>query len=78
MELTKQAVANIRLTCVQNKYYIAQEVDNLLDEISESIELPDDDLVCVAELNLFGEHRRSRRRQRGTRTETILRRKVFA
>lgn len=38
MELTKQAVANIRLTCVQNKYYIAQEVDNLLDEISESID----------------------------------------
>jgi transcription-repair coupling factor (superfamily II helicase) len=32
-------------------------------ELSESIELPDDDLVCVAELNLFGEHRRSRRRQ---------------
>ena len=32
-------------------------------ELSESIELPDDDLVCVAETNLFGEHRRSRRRQ---------------
>jgi len=35
MELTKQAISDIRLTCVQDKYYIAQEVDNLLDEISE-------------------------------------------
>jgi len=32
-------------------------------ELSESIELPDDGLVCLAETNLFGEHRRSRRRQ---------------
>lgn len=38
MELTKQAIAEIRLTCVQNKYYMAQEVDNLLDEISESVD----------------------------------------
>ncbi len=36
MELTKQAISNIRLTCVQNKYYIAQEVDDLLDDLSES------------------------------------------
>lgn len=36
MELTKQAISEIRLTCVQNKYYIAQEVDNLLDEIAEA------------------------------------------
>jgi transcription-repair coupling factor (superfamily II helicase) len=35
----------------------------LLGELSESIELPDDGLVCLAENNLFGEHRRSRRRQ---------------
>ena len=38
MELTKQAIADIRLTCVQNKYYIAQEVDGLLDDISESVD----------------------------------------
>ena len=32
-------------------------------ELSESIELPADRLVCLAETNLFGEHRRSRRRK---------------
>ena len=32
-------------------------------ELSESIELPVDRLVCLAETNLFGEHRRSRRRK---------------
>ncbi|HYC21205.1 MAG TPA: transcription-repair coupling factor [Candidatus Bathyarchaeia archaeon] len=32
-------------------------------ELSESMELPGDGLVCVAELNLFGEHRHSRRRK---------------
>jgi len=32
-------------------------------ELSESIELPHDDLVCLSETSLFGEHRRSRRRQ---------------
>ncbi len=32
-------------------------------ELSGSVWLPDDRLVCVAELNLFGEHRRSRRRK---------------
>jgi transcription-repair coupling factor (superfamily II helicase) len=32
-------------------------------ELSESIELPGDRLVCIAEANLFGEHRRSRRRR---------------
>lgn len=36
MELTKEAIANIRLTCVQNKYYPVKEVDDLLDDISES------------------------------------------
>jgi len=36
MELTKQAISNIRLTCVQNKYYPVQEVDNLLDDIAEA------------------------------------------
>ncbi len=35
----------------------------LLGELSGSIHLPDDRLVCVAELNLFGEHRRTRRRK---------------
>jgi transcription-repair coupling factor (superfamily II helicase) len=32
-------------------------------ELSASVLLPGDRLVCVAELNLFGEHRRSRRRK---------------
>lgn len=32
-------------------------------ELSGSVSLPADRLVCVAELNLFGEHRRSRRRK---------------
>ncbi|MDG2305947.1 MAG: transcription-repair coupling factor [Candidatus Binatia bacterium] len=32
-------------------------------ELSGSVWLPEDRLVCVAELNLFGEHRRSRRRK---------------
>jgi len=32
-------------------------------ELSESVELPADRLVCLAETNLFGEHRRSRRRK---------------
>ncbi len=36
MDLTKEAIANIRLTCVQNKYYPVKEVDDLLDDISES------------------------------------------
>jgi len=36
MELTEEAIANIRLTCVQNKYYPVKEVDDLLDDISES------------------------------------------
>jgi transcription-repair coupling factor (superfamily II helicase) len=35
----------------------------LVGELSESIELPADRLVCVAERDLFGEHRRSRRRR---------------
>ncbi len=35
----------------------------LQGELSESIELPDDDIVCIAETNLFGEHRRTRRRK---------------
>ena len=35
----------------------------LVGDLSESIELPDDRLVCVAERDLFGEHRRSRRRR---------------
>ncbi|MFP6663666.1 MAG: transcription-repair coupling factor [Deltaproteobacteria bacterium] len=33
-------------------------------ELSESIELPGDRLVCIAETNLFGEHRHTRRRKR--------------
>ena len=37
MELTKQAISEIRLTCVQNKYYIAQEVDNLLEALTEGL-----------------------------------------
>ncbi len=32
-------------------------------ELSESIELPADRLVCLSETNLFGEHRRSRRKK---------------
>jgi transcription-repair coupling factor (superfamily II helicase) len=32
-------------------------------ELSESIELPVDRLVCLSETNLFGEHRRSRRKK---------------
>lgn len=32
-------------------------------DLSGSVSLPADRLVCVAELNLFGEHRRSRRRK---------------
>ncbi len=35
----------------------------LLGELGESIELPADQLVCIAESNLFGEHRHHRRRQ---------------
>src|SRR5690606_4813714 len=35
----------------------------LQGELSESIELPDDDVVCIAETNLFGEHRHTRRRK---------------
>jgi transcription-repair coupling factor (superfamily II helicase) len=35
----------------------------LVGDLSESIELPDDRLVCVAERDLFGEHRRTRRRR---------------
>lgn len=38
MELTKEAITNIRLTCVQNKYYPVKEVDDLLDDISEASE----------------------------------------
>ncbi len=36
MELTKEAIANVRLTCVQNKFYPVKEVDDLLDDISEA------------------------------------------
>ncbi|HZR84132.1 MAG TPA: transcription-repair coupling factor [Candidatus Binatia bacterium] len=32
-------------------------------DLSESVELPDDRLVCLAEANLFGEHRHTRRRK---------------
>jgi transcription-repair coupling factor (superfamily II helicase) len=35
----------------------------LVGDLSESVELPADRLVCVAERDLFGEHRRSRRRR---------------
>ncbi len=35
----------------------------LLGELGESVDLPGDRLVCVAETNLFGEHRHQRRRQ---------------
>ncbi|MEW6271568.1 MAG: transcription-repair coupling factor [Thermodesulfobacteriota bacterium] len=35
----------------------------LQGELSESVELPDDDVVCIAETNLFGEHRHTRRRK---------------
>lgn len=38
MELTKQAIEGIRLTCVNNKYYQTQQVDALLDEIADAAE----------------------------------------
>src|SRR5690606_3417243 len=35
----------------------------VVGDLSESIELPEDGVVCVAERDLFGEHRRTRRRR---------------
>ncbi len=36
MELTREAIAGVGLTCVQGKYYPVKEVDDLLDDIAES------------------------------------------
>lgn len=51
MELTKEAIANIRLTCVQNKYYPVKEVDDLLDEVSEAADQLQDKLLKVNQLS---------------------------
>jgi len=42
-------------------------------ELSASVWLPSDSLICIAEVNLFGEHRRSRRRAVALTLDEVMR-----
>ncbi len=38
MELTRDVISSIRLTCVHGQYYLAEEVDACLDELAEAVD----------------------------------------